>query len=81
MTATYIADFKGEGIEAIILTGGCSNEFGNSEVIEEKDGKNVTNYYCNTISKATYVFYPSTFNIEPVSYQMFLLVSCHYLTY
>jgi hypothetical protein len=59
MTATYISDFKDEGSEAIILTGGCSDENGN----EEFDG----NYYCNTISKEVYVFYPSTMNIVKVS--------------
>lgn len=63
MAATYIADFKDEGNEAIILTGGCSDENGNAQSIEEIDGKNVTSYYCNTISKEAYVFYPSTFNL------------------
>lgn len=56
MTATYVSDFKDEGSEAIILTGGCSDENGNEE---SSDG----NYYCNTISKEVYVFYPSTQNI------------------
>ncbi len=66
MTATYIPDFKGvEGNEAIILVGGCAD--GNYDNTYEENGKNVTNYYCQTISSATYAFYPSTQNIQKVS--------------
>ena len=67
MTATYVPDYKGSGVEAIILAGGCSAENGNSKVVEEYDGKNVTNFYCSEITDRAFVFYPSTQNIEEVS--------------
>lgn len=66
MTATYVPDYKGSGVEAIILAGGCSAENGNSKVVEEYDGKNVTNFYCSDITDRAFVFYPSTQNIEEV---------------
>lgn len=63
MAATYVDDWKGEGVEAIILTGGCSDENGNSEFIEN----NSTSYYCGQVTANAYVFFPSTEDIIEVS--------------
>lgn len=64
MTATYIPNFKGEeGMEAIILVGGCADGNYDDTTLDAVTGKNVTNYYCMTISAETYVFYPSTLKV------------------
>ncbi len=74
MTATYVPDFKGTGAEAILLTGGCSSENGNEKVVEEKDGVDITNFYCMDITSRAFVFYPSTQNIVEVCSYVFIYV-------
>ena len=61
MTATYVEDLKGDGVEAIIITGGCSG--GNVEVKAD----NSTNYYCAEVTDDVHIFYPSTENVVTVS--------------
>lgn len=64
MTATYADNLKGDGVEAIIIAGGCNDPNGNTAVV---DDTNATNYYCGQITDKTFIFYPSTENILEVA--------------
>lgn len=71
MTATYADNLKGDGVEAIIIAGGCNDPNGNTAVV---DDTNATNYYCGQITDKTFIFYPSTENILEVSYVVVIIV-------